>query len=487
MSLLSLYFIGLFPIITLINFIIPKAYRKFWLLLASIGLYLSGGVKAGVVLVVCILSTYLAARFIDSKDGTTNRSAGSASDDEQQRSAGSTPKVTPKTRSIRNRIIFILTVLLNIGLIVMARKFVSFGIVGISFFTLQAISYVADVYGGKIQSEKNVIEYALFVSMFPTVTSGPITRAGVVLPQIKSGCDFDYAKARKGFAMILGGFLMKLAIADRIKVMVDTAFSQYESLAGAAVLFGVMLYGIQLYCDFAGYSLIAIGAAKILGFEVGDNFRQPYLSESIGDFWNRWHISLSSWLKDYVYIPLGGNRRGVGRKCFNLFVTFAISGIWHGAGLSYLCWGLIHGFYQVVVALVGKRPKRGPIGRICGIIGTFLLVDIAWLPFRAESMTQVIGILRRVFTAFNIKEMTYYGQYMLGIDVPGAICLALALAILLITDIMHEKGKYIFDILNRRNLTPVRWLLYLVLVMVVIGISVKYCETSGANFIYAGF
>lgn len=212
------------------------------------------------------------------------------------------------------------------------------------------------------------------------------------------------------------GYFLKIMIADRLAPMVNYAYGNYREMPGATLVWATVLFGIQLYCDFSGYSALAVGAGRLLGFDIKDNFKQPYLSGSVKEFWSRWHISFSSWLRDYIYIPLGGNRKGRLRKYVNLMVTFLASGLWHGSGGNFLIWGALHGGYQIIDDIFNKRRNRQKrfVHRIAGIAITFILVDLAWLFFKAESTEQALGILEQIFLHFDFRRMTYYGTYLLG-------------------------------------------------------------------------
>lgn len=200
-----------------------------------------------------------------------------------------------------------------------------------------------------MKAERNFLHYALYVSFFPSIVSGPINKASLILPQIKALRPyFDYSKAVAGLKCMLWGMFMKVVVADRVALYVDTVLPRYENYSGLSCFAASLLYSVQIYADFAGYSLMAIGVGRVLGFELAENFRRPYLSYSVTDFWRRWHISLSTWLKDYVYIPLGGSRCSRLRNYWNIIVTFLVSGIWHGANWTFIVWGLWHGVFQVV-------------------------------------------------------------------------------------------------------------------------------------------
>ncbi|MBD5461059.1 MAG: MBOAT family protein, partial [Lachnospiraceae bacterium] len=276
MSINSVSFLFFLPTVVLINFMLPRKYRYIWLFLASYFFYLSNDMRAGFGLVFCTFTTYIAGVLIEKKNGVIKKA------------------------------VLALCVLVNIFVLLFLRNsFIQLNVVtiGISFYMLQAAGYVIDVYRNQITAEKNLLKYAVFVSFFPTVASGPIQRGTGLLQQIKEGRDFDYDKAHTGLYYLLWGYLLKLVMADKLSVMVDFVYKDYSTMPGATLLWAIIIYAVQLYCDFAGYSALAIGAGKILGFDLKENFSQPYFAVSVKDFWNRWHISLSSWLRDYIYIP----------------------------------------------------------------------------------------------------------------------------------------------------------------------------------------
>ncbi|GHT56190.1 hypothetical protein FACS1894109_04410 [Spirochaetia bacterium] len=223
--------------------------------------------------------------------------------------------------------------------------------VGISFYTFQALGYSIDVYRGTIQTERDFINYALFVTFFPALVAGPIERTAHLLPQFKVNNTFDYGKVASGLKLAAWGMFKKVVIADRIAVYVNAVYAAPDTFPASSIALAVFFFAIQIYCDFSGYSDIAIGSARALGFNLTANFRHPYFAHSIADFWRRWHISLTSWFKDYIYIPLGGNRRGLLRQCGNILVVFALSGLWHGAAWHFVAWGALHGLLQVIERL----------------------------------------------------------------------------------------------------------------------------------------
>ena len=281
--------------------------------------------------------------------------------------------------------------------------------VGISFYTFQTLSYTIDVYRGQCPPERSLLRFACYVAMFPQLVAGPIVRASYLLPQLSFDWRFDWERTWRGLEMIAWGYFLKLGVADTIgHVLVqDRSFEEPAKYGAAGHLIHTVLFSFQIYGDFAGYSLIAIGLGWIMGFDFGVNFRRPYLSATFSEFWQRWHISLSSWLRDYLYIPLGGNRESLKKTSRNLFVTMFLGGLWHGAAWTFVAWGLLHGFYLVVwhfgetyakrfSALASATVRR--LGRVLLIVCVFVLTSIAWVFFRAPSMSNAWDILWRIFS-----------------------------------------------------------------------------------------
>lgn len=280
--------------------------------------------------------------------------------------------------------------------------------VGISFYTFQALSYVLDVYRGRTAPEGHFGYYALFISFFPQLVAGPIERSGRLLPQLRRERTLSREQLSAGGWLLLTGYFKKAAIADGLAPLVDAVYAAPGQAGGPEIIAATALFGLQIYCDFSGYSDIARGAAGLLGVELMENFQAPYAARSIREFWRRWHISLTAWFTDYVYIPLGGSRRGLPRRCFNIMAVFLLSGLWHGADWTFVAWGGIHGIYQVCGVLAARRAGgRTPQGRGTGLLrcaATFSLVTFAWLFFRAQSMADAWLLLSRLGTGWGAAQ-----------------------------------------------------------------------------------
>jgi D-alanyl-lipoteichoic acid acyltransferase DltB (MBOAT superfamily) len=372
--------------------------------------------------------------------------------------------------------------------------------IGISFYTFQTMGYLADVCRGEIKAERNLIKYALFVAFFPQLLSGPISRAKSLLTQIDTipvRKVWDYQRITGGLILMLWGYFVKLVIADRISVVVDTVFEHYYIYGTAALTVGAVGFAIQIYGDFGGYSLIAIGAAQVLGFELAANFKAPYLAQGIGEFWRRWHISLSSWLRDYVYIPLGGNRRGKWRKYGNLLITFGVSGLWHGADWTFVIWGLLHGCYQILesglrplVTWVNQRAgtKTASFGyRLGKMILTFMMVDFAWIFFRADNVRTAFSYIGQMISNRDWWSFFDGSLYTLGLNYQECHILFFALLALLAVDWLQQKKKMTIDLFLKEQWIVFRWVVVLLLLFSTLLFGRYGPGFDSAEFIYSQF
>jgi alginate O-acetyltransferase complex protein AlgI len=294
--------------------------------------------------------------------------------------------------------------------------------IGLTFHTFQAMSYTIEVYRGKQQAEKHFGIYALYVMFYPQLVAGPIERPQNLLPQFHTKHEFNREDFRSGLMQMMFGFFKKLVIADRLAMVVDNAYAHVDTQSGTGILVAVLFYAFQIYCDFSGYSDIAIGAARIMGFKLMENFHAPYFSKTIAEFWRRWHISLSSWFRDYLYIPMGGNKRGESRWVFNICIVFLASGLWHGANFTYLAWGGLNGLYIMAGYFISKwipvpaKLKNTKWYAVLRVIITFWLVAFAFIIFRSASLSQAVHIMARLFSisvsdrphfALNSNEMVF--------------------------------------------------------------------------------
>ena len=337
--------------------------------------------------------------------------------------------------------------------------------VGISFYTFQALSYTIDVYQKKIAATHDVIEFFAYISFFPQLVAGPIERATNLLPQFQKERRFDYAKAVDGCRQMLWGFFKKMVIADNCATVVNQHWAEYQSLPTVTLLLLGFLFTMQIYCDFSGYSDIAIGCARLFGFDLKRNFNFPYFSRSIPEFWRRWHISLTTWFRDYIYFPLGGSRCSKWKIIRNVFIVWAVSGLWHGANWTFVCWGLFHAVLLAIYNLLSINTKYKEtvtlnVKSIFQMGLTFFLAMIGWIIFRAESMGQAFGYFSAALHNQFIDFSMLYGK--------KAIVFA---AVMLFVEWLQREKEHalqIDDTLKILNYRPVRWCVYLVLVLCLI-------------------
>ncbi len=361
--------------------------------------------------------------------------------------------------------------------------------VGISFYTFQTLSYVIDVYRGTIEPERNFLYYALFVSYFPQLVAGPIERPGNLLPQLRAEHKFNLADFTVGARIMLLGFFKKICVADVFAQYVNKIFNNPTEATGLGVIIAVLMFSVQIYCDFSGYTDIATGCARIMGIRLTKNFDHPYLATSIKEFWSRWHISLSTWLKDYLYIPLGGNRVKLPRYYFNLIVVFLASGLWHGANYTFIIWGLLHGIYQVVghatrgvrtklLLKLGKSDNDRSVLIVRRIL-TFILISISWLIFRANSISDLGVLLTRPFTNGSILDTLSY----MNIGICEALISVFAFTIMLIFDRVLSSPEYL---VGKKSITDKGGCIYVIWAVALVWIFL-IAKDMISTFIYFQF
>ena len=353
--------------------------------------------------------------------------------------------------------------------------------VGISFYTFQSLSYTIDVYHGRIKPEKNIGIFLLYVSYFPQLVAGPIERAGNLIKQIKNPSRVNRSDVHFAFIRILIGLLKKVVIADRLSSVVNIIYENPSSFGGFELLIGTIFFTIQIYCDFSGYSDIAIGVSRLFGIRLMENFRSPYFSKSLKEFWSRWHISLSTWFKDYVYIPLGGNRVIKWRFYYNILITFGVSGLWHGASFTFIVWGVIHGMVLIVEGFFRNR-YRERLPKIVRILLTFTVVCIAWVFFRAKSLQDAFFILNKIslLIDYNLLDADNKGLYF-GEPFWRFLSLFGVINLMLMVDFLSLNYKKFYQFILRKPIYS--WLFYTLIVMVILFLGVF--ETN--EFIYFQF
>jgi len=409
MSFISLEFVVFMVVIVPLYFLIPRRFSGLLLLVASYYFYTRWNADYIVLIMFSTLVDYFIGNFLSaSQDGRENL-------------------------KFFRRFLLLISVVTNLG-VLFIFKYYNFYVdsvttlatmadipvsveaidvllpVGISFYTFQSMAYTIDIYRGNIKAESSLIRFAAYIAFFPQLVAGPIERASNLLPQFKEKHRFDVDRVVSGLRIILWGAFKKVVIADRLAIFVDHIYANPEGFGGGTMLLATVFFGIQIYCDFSGYSDIAIGTARIIGFNLMENFRFPYFALSIRDFWRRWHISLSTWFRDYVYFPLGGNRVSLIRNLFNLFIVFLISGLWHGAAWTFVIWGAVHGIFIALETLFDRLNIKLPSIKLLRWFYTFGVVTLLWAFFRATDVTDVFYMFTHLFdtTGTGLDPLSAY-------------------------------------------------------------------------------
>lgn len=493
----SLDFLIFFPVVTLIYFLIPHKVRYIWLLICSYYFYMCWNAVYALLLFTSTAITYASGLAIHAA------AKNEENDPERLKSKGFVAISFILNLSILIFFKYADFIIENLNLL-----FGRFGLgffvpeidillpVGISFYIFQALSYTVDAYRGDVKVERNFLKYAVFVSFFPQLVAGPIERSSRLLQQFNERHRFDYDRICKGLMMMVWGFFQKMVIADRVAVFVNQVFNYYNYYSGLEIFIGMLFFAVQIYCDFAGYSNIALGAAQVMGFELMQNFTEPYLARSVADFWKRWHISLTSWFRDYLYIPLGGNRRGKWIKYRNIMIIFLTSGLWHGANWTYVIWGGLNGIFQVVGAqTLGLRKKiKSAAGiredswswKMLATVITFLLVDFTWIFFRADNIGAAFSMIRQMFSGFRPWVLIDGSLYSMGLSFIDFWIGLAAIAVLLAVDILHYKKIHIREWIVKQNLW-FRWGVYLLAVYSILIFGYYGPNFDAAQFIYFQF
>jgi len=494
----SLDFLIFFPIVVLVYFVLPVKVRYLWLLAASYYFYMCWNVKYALLILASTVITFASGLLID-RINHSHR-------DSQKQAA--LKKTVVAVSIISNLGILFFFKYFNFMLGSISWLFAQFHVqlqvpafdvilpVGISFYTFQALSYTMDIYRNEIYAEKNFFRYALFVSFFPQLVAGPIERSKNLLKQLAVPQKFSFDNLREGLLLMLWGFFLKIVAADRIAVLVDTIYGDYVHYQGMYLIVATLLFLVQIYCDFSGYSTIAMGAAKVLGIQLMENFAAPFLASSVAGFWRRWHISLTSWFKDYLYIPLGGSRKGKFRKYVNKMIVFLVSGLWHGADFSFVAWGGINGFYQVIGEMLqparnavvkGLHLRRESLGhKLVHVIGTFLLVDFSFIFFRADSFLDACKIILSIFTIRNPWIILDGSLTECGLNGKNLGLIVVAIAVILFADFCKIKGITIRKVILKQDYW-FRWLFIALAIVVIVTFGIWGPNYNEANFIYFQF
>ena len=388
-----------------------------------------------------------------------------------------------------------LSVLAHVGVQIAPPAFDFLLPMGISFYTLQAVGYLVDTYRGE-RAERDLLDFALFISFFPQMVSGPISRGKSLLPQLSAAKRPTFDDLRDGVLLLIWGYFLKIVVADRAALFVAAVYAPESEYEGWFYIIATLLFALQLYGDFGGCSVMAMGTAKILGIDLIDNFNAPYFSQSIAEFWRRWHISLSTWFRDYLYIPLGGNRRGALRKDFNVLVTFAVSGLWHGAQWNYMAWGLLNGLYQIIgAALLPLRKAviralhidpQSRLHKLLRVAVTFVLFNSTLVFFRAYRLMDAVRILISMAAVHNFEIFTDGSLFACGIDAFNFALLGVYALVMLAVDVCKYKQIKVRSVIEKQHwLCQVAVVVLGVLAVLLLGVYGPGFEAS--NFIYSQF
>ncbi len=480
----SVHFLFFFVLVIVIYFSISHRFRWILLLTASYYFYLSAKPKFIVFLLLSTLITYFVGIEMGKKASKSER-----------------------------RKFLLLGLVFNVGLLFALKYFNFFGDslthlfarvqigykipalhillpIGISFYLFKSLSYCIDVYRGNQPPEKHLGHFALYVAFFPQLLAGPIERATRFLPQVNEKFGFDYSRVAKGLRRMLWGFFQKMVIADNLAPLVDAVYNHPTDHQGVSLVLATLFFSFQIYCDFCGYSDIAIGAAQVLGYKTMENFNRPYLSGSVPEFWRRWHISLSTWFRDYLYIPLGGNRVSIPRWYFNLFIVMLICGLWHGANWTFLVWGGLHGCYLVLSVFTQKMRKT-----VCQAIGldrvprlhqslkvlvTFALISFAWIFFRANNVSDAFYIISHLLTGWESAEAWQVTPFLGSLRFELVVAI-LSVSLLILVEFIERHGS-IAEKLSGRPVW-VRWSIYYCTALIIL----LFGNFGSKQFIYFQF
>ncbi len=455
------------PIVVLIYYVLPPKVRYLWLLAASYYFYMQWNPVYILLLFTATAITFVGGRIIENIKTKVK--------------AAETEAEADKYKASMKRVL-VICLLICLG-ILGVYKYADFAVeclnlllrplhrtveyrfdillpVGISFYTLQSLGYLIDVYRDDIYAERNFLKYALFVSFFPQLVAGPIERSKNLLVQLQTPHKFEWDNFKKGMLLVLYGMFLKIVIADRAAMIVKTVFADTATYSGFYIIVAASFFSFEIYCDFYGYSTIAKGTALMMGYHLMDNFNAPYFSLGVQEFWRRWHISLCTWLRDYLYFPLGGSRKGRVRKEVNFLIIFAISGLWHGPSFAYICWGFLSGLFQVIAdvyqailkkfGIVRKAPNFGK--RFFLRIWTFILITFAGIFFCAGDMPTSLAVMKNLTRLDNWTIFFNGSLFNLGVARNYMLVLILSIVVLMLVDYIKYKGRDAAELVLSQNL-----------------------------------
>lgn len=494
----SIDFLIFFPIVLMIYFLIPNKIKYLWLLVASYYFYMCWNAKYALLILFSTVITYISGLLIEKVKHQPWDEA----------KIVKYKKEIVSLSFVLNLVILFYFKYINFALNAVSRALSYFSVqisvpvfdiilpVGISFYTFQALSYTMDVYRNDIYAEKNFFRYALFVSFFPQLVAGPIERSKNLLKQLAIPKKFNFESAREGFILMLWGYFLKIVLADRIAIFVDTVYADYVTYSGWYLILATVLFAIQIYCDFSGYSTIAMGTAKILEINLMENFDAPYLSLSVAEFWRKWHISLTSWFKDYLYIPLGGGKKGKTRKYINKMIVFLVSGLWHGAKFSFVAWGGLNGLYQIIGEI--SQPIRDRLIKILHlnreslghkmlrVLITFILVDFSWIFFRSNRFMEAFLVIKSMIIVKNPWILFDGSIYNCGLDSKNFWLMIICILVLIFADYCKYKNIIIREIILKQDYW-FRWIFIALAIGGILLFGMWGPSFDQANFIYFQF
>lgn len=477
----SFKFLLFFPVLLVFYFALPAKLKNWWLLICSYYFYMSWNAVYGILLFACTMVSYAGAMLLQKTNGEKVRT--------RKTILFATLVLLFSALFFYKYTNFFLKNLfrvLNIAGIGFARNGAApqFDIilpVGISFFTFQAAGYVIDVYKKELPAERNFFRYALFVSFFPQLVAGPIERSKNLLNQFKTPRTFDFNRAKDGVFIMIWGYFLKMVLADRAAIFVNNAYA--NSTNGKILIIATIFFSFQIYGDFCGYSLIAKGSAKILGFDLMDNFASPYCALNVQDFWRRWHISLSIWFRDYVYFPLGGSRCSRLRTYTNIMIVMTLSGLWHGAGWNFVAWGMLHGVLQIVDRITIKLQEKLPV--IIRRTVTFCWIAIGWCFFRSSSLRSAVYSMKYMVGSI-IKRRGLSNPLEMGLNQNELKMLLFCILLLLVVEALNYNGIFVRKYLQKCSaITQILVIAFSVVFIVAVGVWGG--EYNAANFIYFQF
>lgn len=490
----SFSYLLFFPVVFIIYFVLPAKIRHLWLLAASYFFYMQADVRYLYLLLALTLLSYIGGIAIW--------------------------QAKTLLRPALSKVLFIFTVVCNLGilgyfkytnfllenlnkilsLLHVEKQFALTEVLltmGISFIVFQSVSYTADVYRGTIPAEKNILYFALYLAFFPKLISGPIERADDILKQIHAPSAFSLKNLKEGLSLILMGLFYKLVFSDNVAAIINPVFASYQEYSGLLLVFALVLFKFQIYADFAGYSYIAIGSAKAFGFQLTNNFEAPFHSESVSEFWRRWHITLNNWLRDYLYIPLGGNRKGSVRTYFNTLVVFLLSGLWHGAEWSYLVWGGLNGLYIVAENIIKKHSVKHSSGpgrsrntfsfHLRRKVSTLILVVFSFLFFCMPDVPSALGVLRRIVAYPGIRGLFNLDFLCIFPNIQNFVIIMAALCIILGIDTLIYRRKTSFTTFFFEQSSSFRWLSGIIILCMIIFFGAYGDTYEQTQFIYFQF